>query len=306
MLGSVEQGRQTVTVRVQVIDMESFTLDLQLPTYLPARDLTQRIARDAGLDAHWDNGRRRLYWLRARGRLIEDDMTLNDLGVVDGELVYLLPEPPAGDGVLEQQPDYPRTRGYAASGTVKLVVSLIAMLGWAVGWGLALSEERVAWTVVFPGLAMGMMCTGFARHAWGGRGAAPRIGVTALIVLFPAMFLALAVAVIVGDISIGTAYSETVAGMIFGIVGVMIGWLAWWGAVEPLPERGDFKGDEDEAGEAIALVPCGICGEGVKHDVRVECVYGCGRFFHSGCHRARLAVARVDPKTCAICQAGVG
>ncbi|MDI6772700.1 MAG: hypothetical protein QME77_08970, partial [bacterium] len=61
--GAYGEAQQTVTVRVQVIDMNSFTLDLQVPTYLPARDLTQRIARDAGLDAYWDDGRRRLYWL---------------------------------------------------------------------------------------------------------------------------------------------------------------------------------------------------------------------------------------------------
>ena len=49
---------QVVTVRVQVVDMQPFTLDLQVPTYLPARDLTQRIARDAGLNAYWTDGRR--------------------------------------------------------------------------------------------------------------------------------------------------------------------------------------------------------------------------------------------------------
>ena len=43
---SFAEGEQTVTLRVQVIDMRSFTLDLQVPTYLPAQDLTQRIARD--------------------------------------------------------------------------------------------------------------------------------------------------------------------------------------------------------------------------------------------------------------------
>ncbi len=306
MLGSVKQDRQTVTVRVQVIDMESFTLDLQLPTYLPAHDLTQRIARDAGLDAHWADGRRRLYWLRARGGLVNDETTLADLGVIDGELVYLLPEPPAGSGVLEQTPDYPRTHGYAASGTVKLLVSLCAMLVWAIGWGVALSEVRNTWTVVPPGLAMGMMCTGFSRHAWGGRGSSPRVGITALIVLFPTMFLALAIAVAIGDASLTTAYSETVAGMIFGLVGVMIGWLAWWGAVEPLPNQGLGQQSVDDAGEAVALVECGICGQGVKNEVRVDCVYGCGRFFHSGCYRARMSVARIDDGSCSICQARVG
>ena len=93
---------QTVTVRVQVVDMKPFLLDLTVPTYLPARDLTQRIARDAGLDAYWQDGRRRLYWLRARGRLMNESETLSDLGVINSELVYLLPEPPAGTGVGER------------------------------------------------------------------------------------------------------------------------------------------------------------------------------------------------------------
>ncbi|NOY27725.1 MAG: hypothetical protein GXP62_17825, partial [Oligoflexia bacterium] len=142
-----QQQQQTVNVRVQVIDMNAFTLDLQVPTYLKARDLTQRVARDAGLKAHWDGGRRRLYWLRARGRLVGDDETLADLGVIDGELVYLLPEPPAGSGVLEQAPDYPETRGYAGKGTLALIGSLIVAVGWAIGWGFALSVELTELTV---------------------------------------------------------------------------------------------------------------------------------------------------------------
>src|SRR6478735_8832344 len=101
--------------------MKSFTLDLQVPTYLPARDLTQRVARDAGLDAFWPDGKRRLYWLRARGRLMSDEEKLQDLGVVNGELVYLLPEPPAGSGVFEQPPDYPEQHPYSGAGTLALL-----------------------------------------------------------------------------------------------------------------------------------------------------------------------------------------
>ena len=89
---------QTVSVRVQVVDMQPFLLDLQVPNYLPARDLTQRIARDAGLDAYWDDGRRRLYWIWARGRLIHEDETLADLGVINRELVLLAPRTTGGSG----------------------------------------------------------------------------------------------------------------------------------------------------------------------------------------------------------------
>ncbi|MEC8424617.1 MAG: EsaB/YukD family protein, partial [Myxococcota bacterium] len=122
------QVQQTVRVRVQVIDLESFTLDLIVPTYLPARDLTQRVARDAGLEAYWPDGRRRLYWLRARGRLLGDEDKLEQLGVVDGELVYLLPEPPSGSGVVEQTPDHPENRGYAGKGVFALLGSISSLI----------------------------------------------------------------------------------------------------------------------------------------------------------------------------------
>ena len=124
----MSQDAQTVTLRVQVVDLQPFTLDLQVPNYLPARDLTQRIARDAGLKAYWQDGRRRLYWLRARGRLVQDHEVLSDLSVVNGELVYLLPEPPADSGVAERPPAYPTNRGYQAKGTVALLGALLGAI----------------------------------------------------------------------------------------------------------------------------------------------------------------------------------
>ena len=65
-----------------IIDLQPFTLDMVVPDYLPARDLTQRVARDAGLGGFWEDGTRRKYYLRARGRLLNDDEKLKDLGVV--------------------------------------------------------------------------------------------------------------------------------------------------------------------------------------------------------------------------------
>jgi uncharacterized ubiquitin-like protein YukD len=297
------QQQQTVNLRVQVIDMNSFTLDLTVPTYLPARDLTQRVARDAGLDAYWGDGRRRLYWLRARGRLLTDDERLGDLGVVPGELVYLLPEPPAGSGVLEQPPDYPATRGYAGKGTLALLGSLMLVVLWAAGWGVALAAERTGMTVMVPGLAMGILCTGFARHAWGGRGSAPRIAITAMVTFLLTLVLAFLAPVVINHESPAAVYSESVSGMIFGMVGVMLSWLAWWGAVEPLPAVQEQQAQQGEA--AVAVVQCGICGGDVTADVRCECAYGCGRYFHVGCYRARTSVYRGDPKQCAICNARV-
>lgn len=297
------KAQQTVTVRVQVIDMQSFTLDLRLPTYLPVRDLTQRIARDAGLDAYWSDGRRRLYWLRARGRVMADQENLGDLGVINGELVYLLPEPPAGSGVAEQPPEYPENRGYAGSGTAALIGSILFVILWALGWGMALSVDRSAWTVMAPGLAMGLLCVSFARHGFGGAGSAPRVALTAIIIFIVTLVLAfLAPWVINGD-DLGTVYSESAPGLIAGMIGVMTGWLAWWGAVEPLPPA-QIQAVEEAV--VAVNVPCHICGMEVSHDVRHDCKYGCGRSFHTGCHNAKDKAYRGDPRLCSICNVRIG
>ena len=62
--------QNTVSLRVQVIDMEPQILDLRLPIFLKSSDLSQRIAREAGLQAYWPDRTRKLYALRARGRLL--------------------------------------------------------------------------------------------------------------------------------------------------------------------------------------------------------------------------------------------
>ena len=309
-----QQTQQTVNVRVQVVDLNSFTLDLQVPTYLPAKDLTQRVARDAGLDAYWGDGRRRLYWLRARGRLLADHETLADLGVVHNELVYLLPEPPAGTGVLERPPDYPAMRGYVGRGTLAILGALGQVVLWAVGWGIALSVERTPWTVMAPGLAMGLLCVSFARHAWGGRGNALRLPVTGIVTFMLTLVFAFAAPVLLSlvwpgafpPVSIGAIFADSVSGLIFGMVGVMGGWLAWWGAVEPLPAVAERTATIEEQQQAAVVVQCGICGGDVAPDVRCECAYGCGRYFHVGCYKARTAVYRGDPRVCAICSARGG
>ncbi|MFZ5475671.1 MAG: EsaB/YukD family protein [Myxococcota bacterium] len=293
-----------VNLRVQVIDMKSFTLDLQVPTYLPARDLTQRVARDAGLDAFWPDGKRRLYWLRARGRLVSDDEKLQDLGVINGELVYLLPEPPAGSGVLEQAPDYPEQHPYGGAGTFALLGSLALVLAWAVGWGTALSIDRSLGVVALPGLAMGFFCTSFARHAWGGRGSQVRIAVTGLVLQLMITLIAFLSPVIFAGASALDVYRESVPGLILGMLGVFLGWLAWWGAVEPLPPKEQQQ--VEQAPQVVATVPCGVCGGGVDPTVRMECVYGCGQYFHAGCYKAKTSVYRGDKTKCAVCARKVG
>ncbi len=304
---------QTVAVRVQVIDMDSFTLDLRVPTFLPARDLTQRVARDAGLEAYWEKGRRRLYWLRARGRVLRDDETLGDLGVVGGELVYLLPEPPADSGVLEQVPDYPETHDYAGKGILNLVAALVGTMLWAVLWGAALtvSSELDIWAIMLPGLGLGVCCLSVSRHMWGGAGDQDRIPVTAIIIFLLLFVLAFLPTVFLAPTSAShplssvvlEVYSLSVPGFIMGMIGIFVGWLAWWGSVEPLPETRQER--EIKVARPMA-VECGLCGQAADPDVQKACNYGCGRVFHSGCYNARMAVYRGDPGRCAVCDARVG
>jgi uncharacterized ubiquitin-like protein YukD len=296
------QPQQTVHVRVQVIDMKSFVLDLQVPTYLPARDLTQRVARDAGLDAFWPDGKRRLYWLRARGRLLQDNETLADLGVIDRELVYLLPEPPAGSGVLEQVPEYPENRGYAGKGTLALIGAIGLLVVWAAGWGAALVVERSLSTVMLPGLGMGFLCIAVARHMWGGQGSRPRVPVVA-IALFLMFFVLVFLPPVLKGERAAIVYTDSVAGLITGLIGIFVGWLAWWGGVEPLPPA-QPKAVVEQA-RAVVMVPCAICGLDVSPDVRADCGYGCGKAFHKGCYQARLAVYRGDKRFCAVCNTRV-
>ena len=52
-MSQVPMSADTVQVQIQVIDVNSFSLSLILPTFRPASDLTVRIAKDAGLDSTW-------------------------------------------------------------------------------------------------------------------------------------------------------------------------------------------------------------------------------------------------------------
>ena len=94
-------------------------------------------------------------------------------------------------------------------------------------------------------------------------------------------------------------FREILPGIASGFLGVFIGWLAWWGATEPLPETGPQL--EYVETEAVALVDCGICNGPVEAGVRMECPYNCGQFFHTGCYQAAVAVHRGDKLFCPTC-----
>lgn len=291
----VPQDAGTVQVHVQVIDLEPFSLDMVIPTYLPAKDLTQRVARDAGLGAFWDDGTRRKFYLRARGRLLEDHEKLEELGIVQGELLHLLPEPPEGSGVEERTPEYPPNRGYVGAGNAAVLGSLLLVLLWTAAWATALTVSQGPVVGLMPGVGLALLCTSLARHLWGGLGSSAKIPATGVVLFIPLLVLAalpaFAFGVDVSDLAmaLGPAF-------IGGMFGVLLGWLAWYGAVEPLPKITERQVKEIEA---QVTWPCGICGGAVTPEVKADCTFACGRVFHTGCWQAKQAMG--DGKTCAVC-----
>lgn len=283
------QDAGTVPVRVQVIDMEPFALDLVVPTYLSAGDLTQRVARDAGLGAYWPDGTRRLFWLRARGRVLQDHERLDDLGIVPHELLHLLPQPPQGAGVEERPPEYPETKGYAAAGNLNAAGGLALILVWTIGWALALMVSTNPLVGALPAAALALLCTSFARHLLGGEGSSIRVPVVGLLVFLPMFLLVGAPALLLGGVDPMALAVALLPGFVVGLFGVLLGWLAWYGAVEKLPERVEAH---IKAEEAQAVYNCGICGLPVTPDVRADCKFQCGQVFHSGCYAARMSVSQ--------------
>lgn len=295
MYQNAPQDAGTVSVRVQVIDLEPFALDMVVPTYLPAKDLTQRVARDAGLGAFWPDGSRRMFYLRARGRLIGDEEKLQDLGVVPFELLHLLPQPPPQSGVEERPPEYPPSRGYAAAGNLNAALGLVLVLAWTALWASVLTWQASVVTGLLPGIGLSLMCTSFARHLWGGAGSAFRVPLTGAAVYFPLLGLVGVPAFLAGvpGQDLVLALSPAVIG---GFLGVVLAWLAWAGAVEPLPK---VSAKEVKDAEASVLWQCGICGGAVSADVRADCQFRCGRVFHNGCYRAKQALSAEGG--CAVC-----
>lgn len=291
----VPRDAGTVPVRVQVIDVTPFSLDLVVPTYLPARDLTQRVARDAGLGAYWPDGTRREYYLRARGRLMQPDEKLQDLGVVPHELLHLLPQPPPGSGLEERPPEYPPNHGYVGAGNLNVALSVSLVLLWTAGWAAALTVNAGVVDGLFPGVGLSLLCVSLSRHLWGGLGSQLRIPVTGFVLFFPLLLLAGVPALVtkVPPHLVGIALG---AAFIGGALGVFVGWLAWYGPVEPLPAT---TPKEERAGVERVTWPCGICGGPVTVDVKADCTFGCGRAFHQGCYSAKAALG--DGRTCAVC-----
>ncbi|MCA9568717.1 MAG: hypothetical protein KC656_12785 [Myxococcales bacterium] len=289
------QDAETVTVHLQVVDIDPKQLTLTLPAYLPAADLSQRIARDAELEAFWPDKSRRIYYLRARGRLMQPTERLKDLGIVNGELLHVLPEPPKDSGIVERPPEYPPNKGYAGAGNANMAFALFLILLWTGAWSMALTVDQGPLTGILPGVGLSLLATNFARHLWGGQGSHIRVPLTGMFVFLPFLGMAAVPALVVAAgwktlaITMGPA-------VIAGVIGILFGWLAWFGAVEPLPK---VSRREVETQVANVTFPCGICGGQVTQDVKADCVFGCGRVFHRGCYEAKQALGQVQG--CAVC-----
>lgn len=285
----------SLNVHVQVIDVEPFRLPMTIPVYLTVEDLTTRVARDAGLEAYWPDGRRRAFYLRARGRLLSPDEKLQSLGLVPNELLHLLPEPPP-EGIVERPASYreqtPRPTWRRAVGVALAAVGLAA---FTVADGLAVSTSRSALTQGLGALGIGLLSTSVARRALGPPGSAWRVLGLAAAIGVPLTGLAA-----LG--SLGAPVDWTFRGMgwlaaLAGVTsGLLVGWIAWHEPVEALPKQ-----SPKQAREAAAAVtwPCAVCQLPVTLDQRQACSYGCGRVFHPGCKAASLSVTNGICTVCA-------
>ena len=318
-------GRNTVVLRIQVIDMDPKTLDLTLPDYLRASDLSQRIARDAGLKTHWANNTRRLYQLRARGRLMHRNETLRDLNVVNNELIYILPQISPNSHIQEQYPEYPEETKYIAGALSILLMLLCVIMFLSVCWGLSLAESTHWVTLFLPAMGIGILSTSFARHAWGGKARRIRVillGVTLFaIALLPCFLVSYFIPesafepstpVEPGEepekLSVQFIYfTRMFPGMITGFVGTVISWVAWWGAVEPLNKKQQEEIKEEAAKD---LPKCAICGGPVAAHVLVRSSNNCRtcapNVFHQGCYTAKLTAYYGPEGHCKICKSYLG
>ena len=151
-----------LTLRVQVVDVPGGHLTLTLPRYLPAVELVQRIAGDAGLARFGADGDRRAFVLVARGRVLQSDDTLGAAGVQDGELVHLLPDGPrvGPSGPAGERPWAP------SADPVRALAWAAGSLGFAAAWWWLASAHPEPLVVVPPAAGLAVLCGRAAGAAW--------------------------------------------------------------------------------------------------------------------------------------------
>ncbi|MEN0061700.1 MAG: EsaB/YukD family protein [Myxococcota bacterium] len=288
---------RSIPVHVQVIDAEPFRLSVTIPAYLTVRDLTTRVARDAGLEAFWPDGRRRTFYLRARGRLLLPDEKLASLGIVDHELLHLLPEPPGNSGIVERPARYrestsrPKWRDGVGIG-----LSALGLLAFAVADGIAVSASRSTLTQGLGALGIGLLSTGLARRVLGPPGSAWRVLGLAAAIGLPLAGLA-ALGSLGADLTWGfrgVGFLAAAAGVLSGL---LIGWMAWHEPVESLPDLSPQQAHDAKAARTWA---CAVCQLPVTVDQKQDCQYGCGRVLHPGCQAASQSLSP-NTRRCTVC-----
>jgi hypothetical protein len=288
----------TVPVRVQVIDLEPRLVDIVVPTYLKSEDLTQRIARDVGLGGWWEDGTRRVFHLRARGRVMRPDERLEDVGVVSYELLHLLPEPRPGSPVQERPSGVPTEVSPPVSRSSRIFRWFMA-ISWAMLWAVAADGSPTGTTAWWPSFGLAF-CASYAlrRHGtpvWTVRSLLP-VFLTATALGVPAVVLGTAAAP-----GLMASSRFAVLAILGGGAGVLMSALAWMGPLEVV--RGRVEAAATVVDEVVAMA-CGICAQPAGAEVSEACPYGCGRVFHRGCLRARQSVAQGPG--CEVCGADVG
>lgn len=295
-MSQAPRDAETVPVRVQVIDLQPRVVDVVVPTFLNAEDLTQRIARDVGLGAWWEDGTRRTFWLRARGRVLRADERLVDLGVVPYELLHLLPEPPPGAQVQERAPGWSREELVPTSRASRLTRTL-AVLAWLALWWVSAQNapsHGVAWWGAF-GLAL------LLRGAVRGWSARVIVWLELLVVVLAWFVLAAGPLWVLSRVEpLGLPW--VLSALVGGVVGHAVAHLVWMGPVEAV-EASSGSGARAMATAAVQH-SCFVCRDPVATEVLAMCRYGCGRVMHVGCQRAREAAS--TGSGCEVCGAAVG
>lgn len=304
MQDSPTSAAGTVSIRVQVIDVESSTLELVVPTYIPAKDITQRIARDANLGAYWPDGTRRAYTLRARGRLLGPDERLDAFNIVPHELLHLLPQPPVPVEVIERPMDTRALRPQTGFDTGSIVLGFLFLVVFSVAWSVSLLESTSVLVGILPSLAIGMAASNFSRIVWGGSGPLWREPLTALLVFVLSVACAFIPLLIFVDWSLDASFQIgfTIVGGLFGLV---VGWIVNRGGVEPLPPLSKAAMTHEAATHQVASTMshhCGLCQTPVAANVMTGCPRGCDKKFHSGCLGS--ITLTVEGAQCTFCGAG--
>ena len=231
---------------------------------------------------------------------MEEQETLSDLQIVPHETLHLLPEPPAGSGVVEQEGFAPDVAG--PEGTLRTVLALTWPLVWAFLWGLALTVEREWYATLVPGLVLGMLSTSMARRIvrFSGRDHKLLLLSAGLNVLL--LPLALVPSIYLGQGALDVLL-ESSPGVVAVFLGSLIGWIAWWAPIEPLPARVRAESGISTAASEDVEALCGLCGGVVERAVQVPCPCGNGILLHRGCFNARRAVVAYNQSddVCAFC-----